>query len=188
MAGLVQLYAVIPYVRDILKRETKPNIVSWFLWTLLQLVAIWIQVSSPTGFSWSIIFLVAMTFNTALVVVLCLMGYGYQKFGKTEKGCFIVALIAIVLFAVTKNGPVALGFDIAADFIAALPTIVKTWREPRTESFLPWFLISIAALLGVFSSTIMSFENLAFPIYLMCVNGLIAVIAFCGQRKNVLHS
>ncbi len=182
-AGLIQLYAIIPYVKSILKRETKPNIISWTLWTLIQLVAIWIQASSSSGFSWSVILLIAMTFNTSFVVILCLMGYGSKEFGWIEKSCLAIALIAIAFFAFTKNGPIALAFDITADFIAAIPTIIKTWRNPRSEAYGPWLIITVAAALAVFSNETFTAENLSFPIYLTCVNALIAGIAYFGRNK-----
>lgn len=181
LAGVIQIYAIIPYVKDILKRETKPNIVSWALWTLIQLVAIWIQVTSADGFSWSLILLIATTFNTGLVVVLCLMGYGYKEFGRIEKSCLVIALVAIGLYAFTRNSELSLAFDIVADLVAALPTFVKTWREPHSEIVGPWVLVAIAAALGTLSSTILDVENLAIPIYLTFSNGTVAALAYFGQ-------
>ncbi|TAK04057.1 hypothetical protein EPO34_02780 [Patescibacteria group bacterium] len=183
-AGVLQVSAIVPYVRDILKRQTKPNIVSWALWTLIQLIAIWVLVTSEAGFSWSLILLLATTFNTGLVVVLCLMGYGYKEFGHVEKACLTIALVAIALYVFTKDAALSLAFDIVADLVAATPTIVKTFREPHTEAVMPWVMVSVAAALGALSSTIIDVENLALPIYLAFVNGLIAAIAFFGQRAK----
>ena len=184
-AGIIQLYAIVPYVKDILLPDgTRPNVVSWALWTLLQLIAIWIQVTSDGGISWSLILLCATTFNTGLVVVLCLRGYGDKEFGPIEKACLAIALIAIGLYVTTKDAEVALGFNILADLVAAGPTIMKTALNPRSEAWFPWFLVSVAAALGALSSEIRDAENLAFPIYLAIVNGLVAALAFAGRNRN----
>lgn len=182
LAGVIQVTAIVPYVKSILKRETQPNIVSWALWTLIQVIAIWIQLNADQGFSWSLILLLATTFNTGLVTILCLRGYGYKSFGWVEKLCLASALVAIGLYAWTDNATLSLTFDIIADLIAAVPTLVKTWKEPHTEEVVPWVMVSIAAALGAASSTIIDVENLALPIYLALVNGAIAAVAFVGQR------
>ncbi len=184
-AAVVHLYAIVPYVKDILRKDgVRPNVVSFALWTLLQLVAIGIMVTSSDGFSWALFVLVASTFGTSFVVVLCLRGYGDDKFGLTEKLCLAIALVAIGLYVVTKDAVLAIGFNIVADLVAAWPTIAKTFRDPRSEAWFPWFLVSLAAALGTLSSEIRDVENLAFPIYLVLVNGLIASLAFAGRGKR----
>lgn len=175
IAGIIQVAAMAPYLKSILKRETKPNIVTWTLWTCLQLIALMAQFSH--GASWSVIWLVATTFNTSLVVILCLLGYGYGKIGRVEKVCFFLCVVAVGFWQLTAAAALAIGFSILADVISAVPTLVKTWKEPETETPFPWFMVSFAALLGAFSTTIFNFENLAFSIYLTILNGSIALLA-----------
>jgi hypothetical protein len=185
LAGIIQIAAIVPYIKDTLNGETRPNIVSWGLWTLIQLIGIWILLASPDGYSWPLVFLCATTFNTASVVVLCLLGYGSREFGKLEFACLVIALIAIIIW-ITSNDPLlALSFDISADLVAAVPTLVKTWREPRSEAVVPWAMVSLAAGLGALSTTIVNVENLVLPIYLALVNGAIALVAYVGQSKAV---
>ncbi len=185
LAGVLQLAAFPPYLQDILKGNTRPNIVSWGLWTLIQGIGIWVMVASPDGFSWPLVLLCATTFNTSAVVLLCLFGYGSKEFGKIERACLILALIAIGLWISIKNSALTLTFAILADLVAATPTLVKTWKDPHSEAVAPWVMISVAAALGALSTTIVDVENLALPIYLAAVNGLIAMIAFVGQRRTL---
>ncbi len=187
IAGIIQLYAIIPYARSILARETRPNIVSWTLWTLLQVVTIWIMVTSSEGMSWSLLLLIAMTVNTSLVVVLCLLGYGDKKFGVIEICSLIIVIVAAGLYAVTHNGPWAIALNIIGDFVAASPTLWKTWRDPMSEAVEPWAIVTAAAILAVLSVEAPHVESVAFPIYLVCVNGLIAGLAFVGQKKKSGH-
>jgi len=185
IAGIIQLAGTVPYVMDILRPGgTRPNVVSWSLWLLLQLVAIWIQVTSAGGFSWSVVYMVATALVMGLIVFLCLRGYGYKQFGLVEKMCLPLALLAIGCYVLTKNGPLSLVFDVAAYMVADLPTIVKTWRDPKSEAALPWMIATVAAALGALSSTIITPENLVLPIYLTLGNGLIATLAYFGQRRK----
>ncbi len=180
-AGLIQISSIIPYVRDILKGTTRPNIVSYILWTLLQLIAIFAQFSA--GASWSIIILIATTFNTSLIVILCLMGYGYKKYGLTDKICFVFAIVAIVFWQLTKQPLLALVLTILADLIAAIPTIVKTYREPHSELVVSWFMIMISSSLAGISTVKIDIANLIYPVYAFITNTTITAFAFFGQRS-----
>lgn len=182
-AGFIQIAAIVPYVKDIINGKTRPNIVSWSLWTLIQVIGIWILLTAPDGYSWSLVLLGTTTFNTGLVVLLCLLGYGSRQFGKLELICLVLAFIAMGLWIASENAILTLTFDIFADFVAALPTLVKTWKDPFSEAALPWAMICLAAILGTLSSTIIDVENLALPIYLAFINGTIAIMAFHGQSR-----
>jgi hypothetical protein len=186
LAGAVQVSSIVPYVRDMLRGTTRPNVVSWSLWTLLQVIAIFAQLSA--GASWSIVLLFAMTFNTSLVVVLCLMGYGYTKYGLVDYACFAFALGAILLWQATNEPLVALVLAVVADLIAALPTIVKTIRDPYSEIPLAWSLGGFSGLLGIISLTRFDVANLIYPVYILVTNALIACLAFFGREPRHAQS
>ena len=50
-SGVLAFLTVVPYVWDILGRITKPNVVTYLVWTLLQSIAIVAQLEA--GASWS---------------------------------------------------------------------------------------------------------------------------------------
>lgn len=181
-SGIVQFVSIIPYVWSMLKGATRPNIVSWLLWTILQFIAIFAQLSA--GASWSLIILIAMTINTCLVLLLCFGGYGYAKYGWLDIACAAIAVAAIVLWQLTNEPLVALVLTITADLMASIPTIAKTYRDPYSENVLGWYLVTAAAALSVFSTTIINAENLIYPAYLFAMTGLIGTFAFVGQRRT----
>ena len=171
-----------PYIRDILRGgETKPNAVSFFLWTVLQGIALVAQIKA--GASWSIVIVFFVTMNTAIITVLALIGYGYRKYGKIDLFCFILAVAAIVGWQVTGSPVVAIILAVVADFFASYPTVAKTYREPRSEQLTGWMLITIASILGVLSTDRWDIANLAFPMYLVLVNGTIFSLAYFGRRR-----
>lgn len=180
LSGVVQFSSVVPYVWSMVKGTTRPNVISWIVWTLLQVIAITAQFSA--GASWSVIILVVMTFNTVLVTFLGLVGYGYRKYGVLDWTCFTLAILAILLWRVTSNPVNALILLVAADFLAVIPTLIKTVREPYSELPLGWFLIAVAAMLSIASTTIFNTANLIYPVYLFIVNALVCIVAFVGQR------
>lgn len=180
IAGLLQISAVIPYIKEILHGSTRPNIVSFALWTFIQTITIAAQLSA--GASWSVILLFATTLGTGTIVVLCLMGYGYTEYGITDAMCFVLALVAIIAWQITKQPLVGFILSLAADFIAYIPTFIKTYRHPESEAVFPWLLIVCAAALAAFSTTKLDLANLLYPIYVFIMDGAVVSLAFWGQR------
>ncbi|MBX4189608.1 hypothetical protein KW785_03405 [Candidatus Parcubacteria bacterium] len=180
LAGVIPFLAIIPYVKDILHGTTRPNVVSYSLWVFLLIISIWAQVSAGT--SWSIIFLIGDLVGTSSVVALCLFGYGYGKYGRVEWICTALAILAVVSWQATHEPVLAIIFAIIADLMAAVPTVVKAYKDPWSEIPTAWFMIAAAALLGIASSTIFDLPNLLFPTYLFLINGTVGVLAFFGRR------
>lgn len=163
-----------------MRGTTRPNIISFIIWTLLQLIAIAAQLSA--GSSWSVIILIACTFNTVLIIILCLVGYGYAKYKVLDWSCFILAMAAILLWCITNDPLLAIGLAIFADFLGALPTVVKAFRDPFSELPLGWYLATFSAVLAALSTTKIDFANLAYPVYLVIITATIASVALVGQR------
>lgn len=179
ISGILAGTAIVPYVKDIVHGTTRPNTVSWALWVLLLLISILAQISAKASFS--LIFLIGDLIGTSIVLILCLIGYGYSKYGWVEKICLCLAAIAIISWQLTHQPVLALIFAIIADLLASIPTVVKTYRDPWSEHPTAWLIICAASLLGIFATTIMNVPNLIFPIYLLFINGLIGMFSLIGR-------
>lgn len=182
LSGVVGVASLIPYITDMVRGDTRPNAVSFFLWTALEAIAFVAQLKA--GASWSIVFVGVTVFNTAIITILALAGYGYRAYGKFDAWCAFFCVAALVLWQMSGNPVVAIAFAIVADFCAALPTIKKVWREPHSEHAFAWSLISISGALGVFSTEILNAANLAFPVYVVVANTLVFSLIFLGQTRK----
>ena len=185
-AAVLGIGSVIPYVIDIFYGTTKPNVVSQFLWTIIQAIALTAQLSS--GASWSIAILCATTFNALLITVIGLSGYGYRSYGKLDATCFVLAILAIVLWQITGDPVLAIAFTVSADLIATIPTIIKLHHSPRSEPPLAWFLMAVAALCAVFSTQKFDIANLLYPIFLVLQGGIIFLISFIGRMSKPISA
>jgi hypothetical protein len=58
----------------------------------------------------------------------------YWKLEKFDYICGACSLLALLLWRITKDPIIAIWFAIASDGSAAIPTIIKSWRYPDTES------------------------------------------------------
>ncbi|MDB5204224.1 MAG: hypothetical protein JWP09_252 [Candidatus Taylorbacteria bacterium] len=181
MGGLIAFFSIIPYIKDILHGTTRPNVVSYILWCILLSISVFAQYSS--GASWTILLVGADLAAALMVILFCFTGYGYKKYGPLEIICFTLAIIAIVLWQVTNNPLLAIIFSLIADILAGIPTIVKTYRDPKSELPLGWFMVAFGALLSLISNTIFDLPNLLFPVWILIVNTLIGFLALRRVSK-----
>lgn len=187
LSGVFSVAAGVIYIKDILQGgETKPNAISFFLWTVLQAIALFAQIKS--GATLSVVIVIFVTLNTAVVTALALTGYGYREYGKVDFFCLVLAIAAIVGWQVTGNPVLAIGFAIVGDVFAFVPTAVKTYKEPRSEHVPAWALITVASVLGVLSTDRWDTTNLAFPLYLVVSNGTIFSLAYFDRKKPIVSN
>jgi len=179
-SGAVQVYSIVPYIKGILKGATRPSVISWSLWLVLQIIAIAGQISA--GASWSLLLLLATTFNVVVILGFCLKGYGYKKYSWIDFVCLFCAIAAIFIWRITNEPTTAILMAVIADFIATIPTIIKTRKEPFSENTFAWFLLVIAASLAAVSTTKFDAANLLWPVYSILVAALITGLAYFGQR------
>ena len=181
-SSLFLIAASVPYIFDILKKRARPNLVSWIGWTFLTTIGAAAQIAK--GPSLSVLVPIILTFSELTIVILALR-HGHAKFNTTDKICFALAALAVALWAITKEPLIALGLSLLADFIVGIPTILKTYRDPRSETVLPWVLYAVGPLLGLFASSNFELQNVLYPAYLACYNSLVSGLAIRGRlRKN----
>lgn len=175
VSGVLQLISAVPYFRSILRRETKPNVVSQALWTLLQIIAIVAQLQA--GWSWSVLILMATTLNTATFTILCLKGYGYKQYGWVDYGCLAAAMLALAVWGFTDEPLWALVIAMGTSAAASIPTIVKVIRYPDTENSTAWLIMSVASIFSILSVSERSLNNLVVPIQYFLEGSIIGWIA-----------
>jgi len=183
VAGLLAIFAIVPYIKDIFHGSSKPNTISFAIWELLLLISFLAQLSS--GASWSILMLGGDLIGTGIILFLCLRGFGYRKYGWTEWVCLTLAILAIILWQTTKEPLLAIIFAVIADLMASVPTVVKTYKDPVSEAPTMWFIIAFAAILSLISTEIRDGVNMLFPSYLLFINGLIGTLALVGRNLKV---
>ena len=70
----------------------------------------------------------------------------------------------------------AIVFSILADGLAALPTVVKSFNYPQTESSWPYFTGALSAAITLLTAKVWDLANVGFPIYILIVTLIIFVL------------
>jgi hypothetical protein len=180
IAGIVSLIAYLIYFRSILKGESKPNRVTWWIWTFMGAVlALSYYASGARDTIWSPIVEFIGPFVTALLAI------KYGEGGIAEKAdilCFAGGVVSIIIWIATGNPIVALTLNLLIDFFAIIPTIKKSYLRPEGESFWAWTGTGLGDFLNLMSVEKFTFAIIIYPAW-MLFDDLI-IILLVGLRKQ----
>jgi hypothetical protein len=107
----------------------------------------------------------------------------YWKIENFDYICGGISVLTLILWYLTKNPLVAIGFAILSDIFAATPTVTKSWKYPETETgaFYIFFLLGI--LISFIGTKTLNFQSHAFSIYLIALQ---FVILFSLYRNKFI--
>ena|SRR3989338_8742785 len=180
--GIVaNIIGYIYYFRDIFRGGTKPNLVSWFLWMLGPFIGVFFQLKAGAGLSALPVFMAGL--GPLIVIIVCILRKNsIWKIGILDTICGLLALAALIFYMLTHNLGISILFAILSDLLAAIPTIVKTWKFPETETIGPYLSGVFANTLGLLIIKNWIFSIYSFSLYFILLN---LTIIFCIYRKKI---
>lgn len=171
------------YLIDTIKGKTKPNKISYGLWALASLIAFTAEISQGVGIHSLLTFSVG--FGPLIIFLASFVNKQAQwKLSGFDIGCGVLALVGLFLWWFTKVGNIAIAFSIAADALAALPTIIKSYLYPHTEN--PWSYVGdvIGAGITLLTISAWNFADIGFPIYILIINFAVSSLLFHGYWQK----
>lgn len=181
LSGVLSFIGYPPYIRDMLKGETRPERASWFLWIVLGLIAFSTQYVEGATYSLVLPFahVVIMT-----IVFLLSFRYGIGGFSKRDRIGLLVAGIGLILWFITDKASIALFSSILIGAIGGVLTSVKSFYNPDTESLFLWVVSALSGLCALLSLEQASGILLAYPIYFLINNATIACAILAGRKRK----
>jgi hypothetical protein len=187
LAGIIALAAAASYASDTLKGRNQPNRVTWAMWTVAPMITFAAQIDQGVGLQ--SIFTFSGGFGPLLVLIASFVNpNAYWRLTSFDLVCGLMSLAAIVLWAITGKGLVALVLSVVADFFAAVPTIKKSYQVPASESGYPFLLGVVAALITVLTIKEWTLADSAFGVYVLVADGLIAGLVLIPRARPGLRS
>jgi len=178
----LNLIGQVVYLKGIIEGRTKPNLVSWFIWMLAPFIGVFFQLKAGAGLSVLPVFMAG--FGPLLVIIVSsLVKNAYWKITTFDMICGAFSLVALVLYIFTHNLSVSIFFAILSDGLAAIPTLVKSWKFPETESASIYFFGIISNIFGLLIIKEWSFSIYSFGIYFIVLN---LAIVFAIYRKRII--
>lgn len=180
-AAVVAAVGVAPYLIDIVKRKTKPNVVSWTTWTLLTAIAT--AATFAADEPKTALLTLGSTVCSGLVVILGLK-YGFAKFSAFDAFCWVGAVTGLGLWLIFDSPTLAIITTVSIDFLGVLPTIRHAWNEPGEETWQTFLAGVVAAMLTLVSLTQFSVDSLLYPLYLMLANAAVVGVVIVRRKQK----
>jgi len=179
-SSLIILLSFIPYIRDILNKKTEPHTYSWLIWGILQVIAAVAQVKNGAGYgSWSSIIISIICF---LIVLLSLKN-GLKNITKFDSFCLILSLVVIVVYIMIKNPVWAILMAIGINLMGLLPTLIKVYKKPQSETPETFAMGVIATFLSLLALQNYTLVTTLYLTYTMFANLFLTIVIVWRKEK-----
>lgn len=164
------------YFLETIRGKTKPNRVTYGMWTLFPLVIFIAQrAEGVEEISYTSLVYAMPSFLT--FVATFIVAKSYWKTRALDFWCLGSALVGIVLWAITDNALLALAFTLLADFASSVPTLYKSYIAPETESSLAYATVAFGSVVTLLAVQVWNFESVALVMLIAVVSTAMAVLA-----------
>jgi hypothetical protein len=152
----------IPYIIDILKKKTKPRIVSWAVWGTLGAIS---GFASLSDYQYPAAFLSFL--GAVMIFIIIALGYkhGDRHFSALDIVCFIGSMCGLVLWYFSGSASLAILVVIGIDLIGTIPTVVHSWKKPHEETWITYASSAVGCVLIVMAASDWRVTSVAYPIY-----------------------
>ncbi len=183
----LSIYGAWACIRDTLAGRTKPNRVSWLLWALAPMIGAAAAATSGAEFSsYSRTLLAGIMPGLVLIASFC-NAQSYWKTSRFDIACGLTAVAALLAWVFAESPRSAIILSAAADGFASIPTILKAWRYPETETGTIYVTTLLSVALIFPTVTVWNLENYLFPLYLIVLN-IILIAAVYRPWRTALSS
>lgn len=165
------------YLRDTLRGTTQPNRVTWLLWAVAPLLAAAVEFEEGVGLR------TLTTFMVGFIPLLIFLASfrnpaAVWRIGRLDYLCGALSVAGTVGWLLTRSGMVAIVAAIVADFLAGVPTVVKSWTHPESESVSSYLGALGNAAILLLTVDVWTTAVVAFPLYIVCLASLEVILVW----------
>ena len=184
LGAVAAMVGVGRYVWATVAGEAKPNRVTWACWAFAPLLAFAAELQEGVGLRSVMTFVVG--FGPLLILVASFLNHeAYWRLGPFDLACGVLSIVALIGWAVTRSGVVAIVLALLADLVAGVPTFVKAWRHPQTEEPLLFALSIVNAGIALLTIDEWSTAEVAFPAYIAVIGVALTVVVYARPRGDL---
>jgi len=179
IAAVIAIIGNLPYVIDIIRKRVQPHPYTWLVWTLVSGITFFGQLAKgagvgaiPTG---------AAEIFTVIIFIFSLK-YGFKQIIKKDTYFLVTALLGLIPWVLTKDPTISVVVVVSIDAIAFIPTLRKTWRNPRSETPLLYSMNVVRHGLTLFSLQAYNIATMLHSIVMILLNS--AMTGIILTKKN----
>lgn len=172
-SSILALTSPIIYARSILKGEAKPHRTTRLVLLLITALSTASLIAQQDTVA---VWLAGVSTLQAIIIFALSIKHGMGGWARTDILCLVIALAGIIAWQTTNNPAFGLYASILADFTGMVPTLIKAYRLPHTETV--WFFgfDTVAGILTLFAVSALTTQQIAYPIYIAIVNAVMVLL------------
>lgn len=171
----------IPYLRSIFGGHSRPHAFTWLVWGLQAVIVFFAQLAKSAG---------AGTWTTGYTALFCTVIFtlalsrGEKKIVWLDWVTLSCAVLAIVLWIVTKDPLLAVIFTTIAGVLGWVPTVRKSIDKPYEESFASFSIAMVKWFCATMAVESASVTTVLYPA--TCVITTLMFLSLLVVRRNKL--
>lgn len=181
LSAILTTFAYLPYVRDTLRGKTQPQRASWLIWSILGTIALCSQAFE--GATHSMWFAGTQVGGTVLVFLLAIRRGVGGFLSRRDRLVLVMAAGGLVAWYFTETAIYALAITISISLLGGLVTVAKAYRAPSSETLSTWALSLLASICAILAVGELNWVLLAYPLYLLTLNGAIILAIATGRMS-----
>lgn len=183
LSSIFTFTGLIPYFLNVNKRIIYPHNLSWLGWAFITMIGALAMLSS--GSKWAVLILFANSLSCVVVVLFSI----YKKVGvwsttKYDYLFFILGIIGIILWQLFSIPLLAILCCVIADLCFGIPTIIKVYRNPKSENYLAWLSCFLAGLFSIFALKDFQITESLYPFYLFIFDTIVLLIILIKKFRS----
>lgn len=184
LSAILTFVGIVPYFLGIYKKEIYPHNLSWLGWAFITFVGGVAMLAD--GGSWSVVILFANCLSCVFIVLYSL----YKKVGIWSTTVydyvfFGLGILGVILWQTFSLPIIAIVCAVLADLSFGIPTIIKAYKNPKSETYLAWLACAISGLLSLFAVKSLAASEFLYPLYLFIFDTTVLLIIILLRNKKV---
>lgn len=180
VAAILAIFGNIPYLRDILNKKVRPHPYTWLVWSIVSCIIFFGQLAKGAGIG-------ALPTASAeiftIIIFVFSLRYGFKDIKPIDTVFLIIALLGIVPWILFKDPTISVIIAVGIDLVAFMPTIRKTWVNPKTENSILYISNVLRHILMLLSLKSYNIATMLHSIVMITVNFIMTSIIL--GRKGI---
>lgn len=178
-AAILAIAGNLPYLWDMWKGRVQPHPYTWLVWALVSGTVLFGQLAKGAGVG---ALPTAVSEFFTLAIFLFSLKFGFRGITKTDTIFLLCALLGIGLWFMTKDPTLSVVIAVCIDLVAFVPTLRKTWAQPKTETPILYSSNVLRHILALFALEAYNVATALHSISMIATNTLMVMIIFVRKR------
>ena len=179
VSGILFFAGFARYIVAILRKTTKPAMVSWLLWAALDVILI-VGMYKENALNGQIVGGVLGGFVIAILAV----KYGDSRWKMVDKFCLGGGIIGLMLLLIFDNATLSILTVLTVICLGGIPTFVSAWHEPTKEDRLAWTILFLSCVFAVAAIPSWTFADAAQPISFLVSESIMMFLLYRPRSSS----